>query len=237
MSSEHFAADLTSAIATYRPILVQLDPLYVYFGEDREAGNVFNTGPALSRLRELCQGIALQVAHHFTKAGADRLTLASLTQAGMREAVDHWLLISVREFDLVEQRFKLDMDRGARRGLAWSRQAEIHPRTVRPRHPQAHRRTARRTHRPVQGHQHRQGPGVCPRRDRRRRTRPHRPRRDVQGRLPTMGRRPDQRRGRRREETRRDREAIRVGALRTEDGPNRSILHFWAKEYPEDDDG
>ncbi len=125
MTSAHFAADLTDAIDAYRPALVQLDPLYVYFGEDREAGNVFSTGPALVRLRELTTGRALQVAHHFTKVGADRLTLASLTQAGMREAVDHWLLIAVKEHDLALQRFVLDLERGARRGLAWSRTAEV----------------------------------------------------------------------------------------------------------------
>jgi AAA domain/Bifunctional DNA primase/polymerase, N-terminal len=79
MSSRHFAADLTAAIAEHQPVLVQLDPLYVYFGEDHEAGNVFSTGPALVRLRDLTAGRALQVAHHFTKIAADRLTLASLT--------------------------------------------------------------------------------------------------------------------------------------------------------------
>jgi AAA domain len=125
MTSAAFASDVSQAIATHDPLLVQLDPLYVYFGEDREAGNVFSTGPALAHLRQLTTGRALQVAHHFTKAAADRLTLASLTQAGMREAVDHWLLIAVREHDLVAQRFVLDLERGARRGLAWSRTAEV----------------------------------------------------------------------------------------------------------------
>jgi hypothetical protein len=43
----------------------------------------------------------------------------------MREAVDHWLLIAVKEHDLAAQRFVLDMERGARRGLAWSRTAEV----------------------------------------------------------------------------------------------------------------
>ena len=99
--------------------------MYVYLGEDREAGNVYTVGPALVALRALTAGRALQVAHHFTKAAASKLTLASLTQAGMREAVDHWLLISVEEHDLAAQRFMLDMERGARRGLAWSRRAEI----------------------------------------------------------------------------------------------------------------
>jgi hypothetical protein len=104
---------------------VQLDPAYVYIGEDREAGNVFSVGPALLGLRQIVGRRALQLAHHFTKAAADRLTLASLTQAGMREAVDHWLLIAVKDYDLDAQRFVLDMERGARRGLAWSRTAEV----------------------------------------------------------------------------------------------------------------
>jgi hypothetical protein len=125
MSSPRFESSVTAAIATYEPALVQLDPLYVYFGEEREAGNVYSTGPALMGLRALTTGRALQVAHHFTKAGADRLTLASLTQAGMREAVDHWLLIAVDAYDLTDQRFELRLERGARRGLAWSKRAEI----------------------------------------------------------------------------------------------------------------
>jgi hypothetical protein len=125
MSSPRFEKSVAAAIATYDPVLFQLDPLYVYFGEDREAGNVYSTGPALMGLRQLTNGRALQVAHHFTKAGADRLTLSSLTQAGMREAVDHWLLIAVDRYDLAAQRFELRVERGARRGLAWSKRADV----------------------------------------------------------------------------------------------------------------
>jgi hypothetical protein len=125
MTSKHFADDLTAAIQKYDPVLVQLDPLYAYFGEDIDAGNVFATGPALTTLRLLTAGSALQVAHHFTKASAERLTLASFTQAGMREALDHWLLIRVKDADLDAQRFLLDLVRGARRGLAWAKRAEV----------------------------------------------------------------------------------------------------------------
>jgi hypothetical protein len=125
LSSEHFAGDLEAVIAAHDPALVQLDPMYVYLGEDREAGNVYSVGPALSQLRACVGRRALQVAHHFTKRDAAKLTLASLTQAGMREAVDHWLLINIIEAELGPQRFVLDMDRGARRGLAWARRAEV----------------------------------------------------------------------------------------------------------------
>jgi AAA domain len=124
MTSKHFADDLTAAIQKYDPVLVQVDPLYAYFGEDIDAGNVFATGPALTTLRTLTAGRATETAHHFTKAGADKLTLASFTQAGMREALDHWLLVRVKDADLDRQRFTLDMVRGARRGLAWARRAE-----------------------------------------------------------------------------------------------------------------
>jgi AAA domain len=125
MSSTHFGADIGAVLAEHDPALVQLDPMYVYLGEDREAGNVYSVGPALMALRTLTLGRALQVAHHFTKAAASKLTLGSLTQAGMREAVDHWLLISVDEFDLAAQRFVLDIECGAPPGLAWSRRAEV----------------------------------------------------------------------------------------------------------------
>ena len=45
----------------------------------------------------------------------------------MREIVDHWLLVAVRreQSDLDAQRFILDMERGSRRGLAWSKRATV----------------------------------------------------------------------------------------------------------------
>jgi hypothetical protein len=36
----------------------------------------------------------MQIGHHFNKAGASDLRLTSLTQAGSREVIDHWLLLA-----------------------------------------------------------------------------------------------------------------------------------------------
>jgi hypothetical protein len=235
MTSGGFAESITAAIDTYDPVLVQLDPLYVYFGEDRDAGNVYSTGPAIHELRRLCGGRALQVAHHFTKAGADRLTLSSLTQAGMREAVDHWLLVSVNDYDLAAQRFVLDMVRGARRGFGWTQRAEFvlgrfDPITLR------HEGTpsvAFTTKAEQVDHELRACAVLATRA-----VKKHREECEARGDEVTgvsqrwieeqiKGRKGGVQRKRAAIE-----EAALRGALRTEPGPNRSTLHFYVRDYP-----
>jgi hypothetical protein len=84
-------------------------------------GPVFKMGALLADLRDLCKGRAVLVGHHFTKAGKDDLSLASLTQAGFREVFDHWLLVAHAEDpDLDKQHFRLHARLGARRGFGWN---------------------------------------------------------------------------------------------------------------------
>jgi hypothetical protein len=119
-TSREFRAGLVWAIQDHDPGLVVLDPAYVYLDADEQPGNVFKMGRLLGDLRQLCIGRAVQVGYHFTKAGAENLSLSSLTQAGAREAFDHWLLVAhAQDPDLDAQRFRLRARIGARRGFGW----------------------------------------------------------------------------------------------------------------------
>lgn len=120
-SSEVFREGLGRRIEDFDPGLIVVDPAYVYLDPgEGGAGNVFTMGKLLADLRELRRGRATLVCHHTTKAGADTLSLSSLTQAGFREIVDHWLLMThAAEPNLQDQRFKLKVKCGARRGFGW----------------------------------------------------------------------------------------------------------------------
>lgn len=119
VESEMFKLDMQQAIDTHDPALVIVDPAYVYLNGD-DAGNVFHMGRKLADLRDVCGRRAVMIGHHFTKTGKDDLTLASLTQAGFREAVDHWLLMRhAAPPDLDAQKFTLAARMGARRGFGW----------------------------------------------------------------------------------------------------------------------
>lgn len=123
-----FARGLGKAIDRYDPALIHVEPLYVYMGATaaQNAGNVYAMGPALARLRALCNGRAVHIGHHFTKAGRENLTLSSLTQSGAREFADHWCLLAHREEpDLDRQFFRLTVSVGARRGFGWTRDLDV----------------------------------------------------------------------------------------------------------------
>lgn len=118
-SSDVFKSSMAEAIRRLKPVLVIVDPAYVYLNGD-DAGNVFSMGKKLADLRDTFGKRAVMIGHHFTKTGKDDLTLGSLTQAGFREAVDHWLLMRHAEHpDLDQQRFSLTCRMGARRGFGW----------------------------------------------------------------------------------------------------------------------
>jgi len=125
-TSAIFREGLTQRIAAVDPGLVILDPAYVYVDAGDRAGNVFSMGKLLADLRNLCRGRAVVVGHHFTKAGASDLLLASLTQAGFREVFDHWLLVAhASDPDLDRQEFRLHAKLGARRGFGWNATFEV----------------------------------------------------------------------------------------------------------------
>jgi hypothetical protein len=103
-----------------KPALVVIDPLYAFHGADVNASNVHDASQVLTRLSEPAveAGSSLIVANHFNKAGANRLELGSITQAGSREWSDSWLLLGHRSPpDLDEQRFQLEVVQGTRHGF------------------------------------------------------------------------------------------------------------------------
>jgi hypothetical protein len=80
-------------------VKVTLDPLYSYHGSQANAGNLHEVAEILNALSEpvMNAGASLKVVNHFNKQGADRLSLASITQAGSREWVDSWVLVAKRK--------------------------------------------------------------------------------------------------------------------------------------------
>jgi hypothetical protein len=126
IDSPRFVEGLRQIIQERQPVLIQLDPLLFYMGADKEAGNVFSTGPALAALREAALGCAVQIGHHFNKTGANELKLTSLTQSGSREIIDHWLLLKHAVTpDLRSQTFQIEALLGARRGFGWEAKFDV----------------------------------------------------------------------------------------------------------------
>lgn len=131
--SEAFQATLELDLEMRRPVLVVIDPLYAYVGGDADAGNVFDMG---DRLRQLSAATvkgraALKVGHHARKlAPGQHPTLSDITQAGSREWVAAWQLISHREPpNLDEQEFKLRITIGSRmgHGAVWDLDLRLGP--------------------------------------------------------------------------------------------------------------
>lgn len=92
--------DVVSA-ASEEATLILIDPWYVYNGAADEPGNMFLQGRELAQLSSRAAGkCSLWLVHHFRKAlreAADSPpTLQDLTQAGGREWVDSWMLISTK---------------------------------------------------------------------------------------------------------------------------------------------
>jgi len=123
-----FAGGIKKAIKQFDPVLIQIEPLYIYMGAtaSQNAGNVYAMGPVLAALRAMAPDRAIHIGHHFNKSGRDNLSLSSMTQAGAREFADHWCLLAHREEpDLERQSFKLNMSVGARRGFGYQRHLDI----------------------------------------------------------------------------------------------------------------
>lgn len=79
------------------PVLVIIDPWYVYHQPGSEGQSIYVEGPMLQSVSSVVSaaGSALMIVHHFTKQ-ASGLDLANLTQAGFREWADSWLLMEAK---------------------------------------------------------------------------------------------------------------------------------------------
>jgi hypothetical protein len=109
-----------------------VDPLYTYVGGEVEAGNLFGMGELLGELSSVTSKAeaALKVNQHTRKSATEHPSLTDLTQAGSREWVGAWLLVSHRDPpDLDLQRFKLHVTIGSRHGYGavWDLDLDIGP--------------------------------------------------------------------------------------------------------------
>ena len=116
LDSDEFRANVAAMVDEVRPRLVVLDPLYAYHPANLEASNLYARGPVLASLASLVTdtGAALLVVDHFNKSGAGT-NLARISQAGMKEWVDSWLLVDhLTPPDLLRGRFRLGLTIGSR---------------------------------------------------------------------------------------------------------------------------
>lgn len=131
--SAAFQATLEIDLGMRHPALVVIDPLYAYVGGDAEQGNVFDMGDRLHQLSAatVAGKVALKIGHHARKlAPGQHPTLSDITQAGSREWVAAWQLISHREPpNLDAQEFKLRITIGSRmgHGAVWDLDLRLGP--------------------------------------------------------------------------------------------------------------
>jgi hypothetical protein len=118
--SEAFRATLKLDLEMRQSVLIIVDPLYAYVGGDVEGSNVFDMGDRLRQISAVTvpARAALKIGHHARKlAPKQHPTLTDITQAGSREWVASWQLVSHREEpNLEEQAFKLRITIGSRLG-------------------------------------------------------------------------------------------------------------------------
>ena len=107
-----------------QPVLVILDPLYVYHPANVEAQNLYERGRMLGGLSNLVgHETALVVVDHYRKTGGRNLDLDEIGQSGVAQWADSWILQAHREDpDLEAGRFRLSVEFGSRQwgGDRWA---------------------------------------------------------------------------------------------------------------------
>jgi hypothetical protein len=100
-----------------QPVLVILDPLYVYHPAGVEAQNLYDRGRMLSELSAFFgyERTALVVVDHYRKASGASLDLDEIGQSGVAQWADSWILQTHRqEPDLKAGKYKLATEFGSR---------------------------------------------------------------------------------------------------------------------------
>lgn len=123
LDSATFRREVDALLSSLRPGLVVLDSLYAYHPANIEAANLYTRGSMLHRLSSLvCDtGASLMVVDHFNKTGSGK-GLARISQAGMKEWVDSWVLLEhVGKPDVASGHFDLAVTVGSRQwgGREW----------------------------------------------------------------------------------------------------------------------
>jgi hypothetical protein len=82
-----------------QPVMIGLDPLYAFHPAGIDAGNIYERGPMLQKLRaDIGEQVSLVVPDHFNKSAAKgQLDLDLIAQAGWGPAADSWILQGHRE--------------------------------------------------------------------------------------------------------------------------------------------
>lgn len=119
LSSDAFTDALRRNLDTLQPALVVVDPLYAFHPPGIEAQNLYERGRMLAELSGLvADEAALVVADHFKKhgaAGTGGLDLDSISQAGMGQWADSWILQRHRTApDLDAGAYRLEVEFGSR---------------------------------------------------------------------------------------------------------------------------
>jgi hypothetical protein len=122
--SSEFQRALSDGLERIQPVRVSLDPLYSYHGADVEASNVHASAEVRNAVSDLTgeHGASLRIVNHFRKDARGRPQLMDITQAGGREWVDSWVLVSHRQTpDPARNQFWLALEVGGRHwgGSSW----------------------------------------------------------------------------------------------------------------------
>ncbi len=116
LDSRPFTLNVEAAIEEMRPVLVGLDPLYAYHPTGVDPRNLYERGPMLAALTDMvaARGAAFILNDNFNKTGTGT-GLARIAQAGMKEWVDSWVLLShADEPDVAGGKFRLFAEIGSR---------------------------------------------------------------------------------------------------------------------------
>jgi hypothetical protein len=120
--SGRFQASLARDLAK-QPALVLVDPLYAFHPPTVRASDLYARGGMLAGISSPCvdAGVSLLIPDHWNKTGTGR-GLDRISQAGVQEWADTWLLVSHREQPNVpEGQFWLLLEISSRRwgGATW----------------------------------------------------------------------------------------------------------------------
>jgi AAA domain len=130
ISSPTFMSTLRRMLREHRPVLVVVDPLYPYMGPGVDAGNLYDVRARLHVLSKITveHGAALVVPHHTRKMDVGQHpSTVDLTQAGMREWIESWILLShYSPPNLDQQEFFLRLTIGSRHGFGSEWALAIH---------------------------------------------------------------------------------------------------------------
>ncbi|WP_032364090.1 AAA family ATPase [Rhodococcoides fascians] len=116
LSGVAFVDALKRNLDAAQPELVIVDPLYAFHPPGVEAQNLYERGRMLAEVSALvADEAALVVADHFKKTGNSDLDLDSISQAGMGQWADSWILQKHRQPpDLAAGDYRLALEFGSR---------------------------------------------------------------------------------------------------------------------------